>query len=113
MPMGTPTLPPGVTMRFVHCSGEAAVAETRLERGAVVPRHRHDSLQVSVVLRGRLLLGVEGGGEEALGPGDYRVIPPGAWHWARALEDTVVLDINTPLTSDRKRLAEALGHECG
>ena len=111
--MGTPTLPPGVEVRFVHCSGEAAVAETRLERGAVGPRHRHDSLQVSIVLGGRLLLGIEGRGEEALGPGEYRVIPAGAWHWARALEDAIVLDVNAPLTSDRRRLAEALGYECG
>ncbi|NOZ88684.1 MAG: cupin domain-containing protein [Crenarchaeota archaeon] len=99
-------------MRVVHCSGELVVTEARLEEGAVVPRHSHPSVQLTVVLRGRLRLLLEGRGELVLGPGGYVVVPPGVGHEAVALEETVVLDANAPLTEDRRRLLEKLGHHC-
>jgi quercetin dioxygenase-like cupin family protein len=78
-----------------------------------VPGHSHESTQVSIVLRGRLLLGIEGEGERVVEPGGYTVIPPRVKHWARALEETLVLDLNAPLTSDRRELASKLGFRCG
>jgi len=99
---------PGALMRLVHCSPSLVVTEARLSRGARVPRHSHASVQVTVVLRGRLLLRVEGLGEKLLGPGDYLVIPPGAPHEAEAVEETTVLDVNAPLTPDRAELVERL-----
>jgi len=103
---------PGVRVRFIHCSPELVVAETHLEPGAEVPSHSHESVQVSIVLRGLLILGLEGSGEEELAAGGYRVIPPGVKHWARAVEETLVLDVNAPLTRDRRELASRLGFEC-
>ena len=77
-----------------------------------MPMHRHgDAVQVTVVLEGRLRLTV-GGVERVLGPGDYVVVPPGVLHGGEALEDTRVLDINAPLTPERRRLAERAGVEC-
>ncbi len=105
-------LGPGVWMRLVHCSPALVATEARLSRGARVPGHSHPSTQVTVVRRGRLLLRVEGLGERLLGPGDYLVIPPGARHEAEALEDTLVLDVNAPLTPDRRELARRLGADC-
>jgi len=51
---------PGVRVRFTHCSPELVVVETLLDKGAEVPRHSHESTQVSIVLHGSLLLGLEG-----------------------------------------------------
>lgn len=43
--------------------------------GATLPVHRHHHLEEGIVLRGDLQLG-----EQALGPGDYHVSPPGSRH---------------------------------
>ena len=99
----------GVCSRAVYASSSMVVVETRIAKGTVVPRHSHESDQVTIVLEGRLVLGVEGRGERTLGPGDYEVIPSRTPHWARALEDSLVLDVNAPLTGDRARLLERLG----
>jgi len=99
---------PGVCMKPVYVSEELVAVETRLRRGARVPRHSHPSVQVTVVLRGRLRLETPSW-VRVLGPGVYAVVPPGVEHWGEALEDTVVLDINAPLTPDRARLLERLG----
>ena len=101
----------GVYMKPVHCSQELAATEALLEKGARVPAHSHPSTQVTIVLRGRLLLRA-GGQELVLEAGGYTVIPPGVPHEAEALEETVVLDINAPLTGDRVELMEKLGAEC-
>ncbi len=52
--------------------------------------HKHPEEQVSVVLRGRLMVTIEGGTQE-LGPGDAFHAPAGVVHAAYPLEDTDVL----------------------
>ncbi|WP_083494563.1 cupin domain-containing protein [Pyrodictium occultum] len=103
----------GVCSRLVYCSRDMVVVETLVKRGVRVPRHSHEGVQATFVIRGRLLLGVEGRGAEELGPGSYRVIPPGVPHWAEALEDSLVVDVNAPATPDRLELARRLGAGCG
>ncbi|MCE4600491.1 MAG: cupin domain-containing protein [Desulfurococcales archaeon] len=99
----------GVYMKLVQCSSEILVVETLLEPGAQVPEHSHESSQASIVLKGSLVFGVEGQGEKVLRAGDYTIVPSGVKHWARALEYSVVLDVNWPLTRDRMLLVERLG----
>ncbi len=99
---------PGVSSRLVHCDEHIVVIETRLEPGARVPRHSHEGLQISFCARGRMEL-VIGDEKVVMTPGDYRVIPPGVEHEARALEETVIVDVNSPLTEDRRELVERLG----
>lgn len=99
----------GVRMRLVHCDGRLMAVETVLEEGSVVPRHSHESSQMTIVLDGLLVFGVEGSGERLLRPGDYVLVPEGVEHWARAVRASVVLDLNWPVTRDRLELAEKLG----
>jgi quercetin dioxygenase-like cupin family protein len=99
----------GVRMRLVYCDEGLVAVETVLEEGSVVPRHSHESGQLTILLEGLLLFGIEGKGERVLRPGDYVLVPGGVVHWARALRASVVLDLNWPLTPDRRGLVEKLG----
>jgi len=64
----------GVCSRITYC-GRDLVVESRIQRGAHVPKYSHGSVQATFCLAERLLLGIEGRGERMLGPGDYKVIP--------------------------------------
>ena len=99
---------PGISSRLIHCDEHAVVIETRLEKGATVPPHSHECLQISFCVKGRLELRI-GSESIIMTPGNYRVIPPGAVHEARALEESIVVDVNTPFTRDREKLVDALG----
>ena len=99
---------PGVSFRSIHCDEHVVVVETRLAPGARMPRHSHESLQISFCVKGRMEL-VIGDEKVVMTPGDYRVIPPRVEHEARALEETVVVDVNSPLTEDRKEFVKRLG----
>ena len=65
-------------------------------KGAVVARHSHPHEQIVVMVKGKLrfLVGDE---ERIIGPEDIVVIPPHMPHEADALEDTVVIDIFSPV----------------
>jgi quercetin dioxygenase-like cupin family protein len=102
---------PGVRMRAVRCTRSVVVTETLLQQGAAVPRHSHQALQITFCVRGKLRLRV-GGSEHILEPGSYIVIEPGTEHEAYAIEETLVVDVNAPLTEDRRSLVEKLGASC-
>jgi unsaturated pyranuronate lyase len=89
---------PTISRRYL--TGErVTVARFELKRGGVVPRHAHDSEQVSCVLSGVLKFMFDGG-EMMLGPGDAVQIPGGVPHEVIVVEDTVVLDVFSPVRQD-------------
>jgi quercetin dioxygenase-like cupin family protein len=75
------------------------LAQTYLKRGALVPLHAHESEQMTYVLQGALLFGV-GGEEIVVREGEVLHIPPGVPHQAEALEDTLELDVFSPVRAD-------------
>ena len=82
-----------------------------LEPGAVVPLHSHPHEQLGVVLRGLLVLSVDGV-EHPLGPMEGYVIPGGVEHGARfGPEGATVLDVFQPVREDyRERWQAAQEH---
>ncbi len=87
-----------ITRKFVH-GKNVMLAEIRLEKGAVVPEHRHVSEQVSWIVEGGLLFEIEGS-EIYVGAGEVLVIPPDVPHKATALEYTVDIDMFSPVRED-------------
>lgn len=75
------------------------VARFELKRGGVVPRHAHENEQVSCVLSGALTF-VFDGREVVVGAGEVMQIPGGIAHEVTVLEDTVVLDVFSPVRQD-------------
>ena len=77
------------------------MARVLLKKGAVVPTHSHVSEQITYIQDGALRLWIGAPEEEVtLGPGTFVVIPPNVPHRAEALEDTVDVDIFSPIRQD-------------
>ena len=81
-------------------SGERAmVAQVFLAKGAVVPEHHHESEQITYILEGALEFLIEGK-TIVVGAGQVLRIPSNVPHRAVALEDTLDLDIFSPIRHD-------------
>ena len=81
-------------------SGEREMlAQIYLKRGALVPMHAHDSEQMTYILQGALRFLIEGE-EFTVREGEVLHIPSRTPHQAEALEDTLELDVFSPLRAE-------------
>ena len=81
-------------------SGERAmVAQVFLAKDSVVPVHQHESEQLTYILEGALKFELEGR-EVVVRKGEVLLIPSNVPHRAVALEDTIDLDIFSPIRVD-------------
>src|SRR6476620_7283838 len=85
--------------RKIITGDKAMVAQVLLKKGAVVPEHFHESEQITYILQGALKFELEGK-EVVVGAGQVLRIPSNVPHRAVALEDTLDLDIFSPLRHD-------------
>lgn len=75
------------------------VARIVLGAGALVPRHSHENEQVANVLSGRLRF-VVGDVELVVGAGESIALEAHVPHEVEALEDSIVLDVFSPVRQD-------------
>jgi quercetin dioxygenase-like cupin family protein len=81
-------------------SGEKAmVAQVFLAKGAVVPEHHHEAEQITYILDGALKFQIDGK-EVLVEKGQVLLIPSNVPHSAVAMEDTLDLDIFSPIRHD-------------
>jgi quercetin dioxygenase-like cupin family protein len=85
--------------RKVITGQKAMVAQVFLKKDAVVPEHHHESEQITYILEGALKFELEGR-EVTVRQGEVLHIPSNVPHRAVALEDTVDLDIFSPIRTD-------------
>ena len=77
------------------------MARVLLDKGAVVPTHSHESEQITYIQEGPMHLWIGEPPEEVvLKAGQFVVIPPNVPHRAEVLEDTVDIDIFSPIRQD-------------
>ena len=88
-----------VISRKIISGDKAMVAQVFLARGAVVPEHRHESEQITYIMEGALKFELEGR-EIVVAKGQVLRIPSNVPHRAVALEDTLDLDIFSPIRED-------------
>jgi unsaturated pyranuronate lyase len=87
-------------------SGEREMmAQIYLKRGALVPIHTHDSEQMTYILQGALRFLVDGE-EIIVREGEVLHIPSRLPHQAEALEDTLELDIFSPIRAEWMNAAD-------
>jgi quercetin dioxygenase-like cupin family protein len=75
------------------------LARITLRRGALVPRHDHANEQIATVLEGRLRF-VVGDEEHVVSAGESLPLAAHIPHEVEALEDSVVLDVFSPVRED-------------
>ncbi len=75
------------------------IARFRLQKGAVIPEHSHANEQISTIESGSLRF-VVGGEEIVVGAGQSLSIPPNVSHRAVAEEDSVAVDVFSPVRED-------------
>ena len=85
--------------RKIISGDKAMVAQVYLAKGAIVPEHHHESEQITYILEGALKFEI-GGKEIVVGKGQVLRIPSNVPHRAVALEDTLDLDIFSPIRHD-------------
>jgi quercetin dioxygenase-like cupin family protein len=88
-----------VISRKVIAGEKAMVAHIFLKKDAVVPEHHHESEQITYILEGALKFELEGK-EVVVRKGEVLHIPSNVPHRAVALEDTVDMDIFSPIRKD-------------
>ena len=83
--------------RKVVSGDREMLVQVYIKRGCLVPRHAHDSEQMTYVLQGALKFLIDGGDEITVREGEVLLIPSGVMHQAEALEDTFELDVFSPI----------------
>lgn len=87
-----------LSRRFVN--GERiTVAQILLAKGCKMQAHQHENEQICCVLEGSINFNV-GGQKVLVNAGDVLVIPPNVPHGIEALEDSLAMDIFSPIRQD-------------
>lgn len=85
--------------RKVISGDKAMVAQVFIAKGGVVPEHRHESEQLTYILEGALEFEIDSR-KIVVAAGQVLRIPSNVPHRAVALEDTLDLDIFSPIRID-------------
>ena len=93
------TVGEGAQRRIMAYDDQLMLVEVELEKGGVVALHTHPHHQVDYLVSGRVEFELAGE-KRVLEPGDSVMIPPGAEHGAVALEESILLDIFSPMRED-------------
>jgi quercetin dioxygenase-like cupin family protein len=88
-----------VISRRVFSGEKAMVAQVYLKKDAVVPLHHHESEQITYIMEGALKFELQGR-EVVVRKGELLLIPSNVPHRAVALEDTLDMDIFSPIRRD-------------
>lgn len=85
------------------------LAHVYLKQGCVVPRHSHENEQFTYILEGALQfrVGADGGEEVVVRAGEVLHLPAHVPHEARALEDTLDVDVFSPPREDWLKKTDA------
>ena len=90
---------PGIRRKTLAHGQRTLFAEFHLEKGSALPRHSHLHEQTGYLVKGSLSFTI---GEETYraGPGDCWCIKGGVEHQVVALEDSVALEVFSPVRED-------------
>ena len=89
----------GVRLKNLVHGESTHLTKVKLRRGAVIPEHQHPQEQTGYLISGSLRF-FSGDKETIVSVGDCWTFAGDEMHGAEALEDTVVLELFSPLRED-------------
>lgn len=89
----------GIKSNILAYGGSLMSVENRFDKDAIAAEHKHEHEQIAYLVKGRFNFFV-GDEKYVLEPGDSVYIPSNAVHGGSAIEDSIILDIFTPVRSD-------------
>ncbi|WP_224983294.1 cupin domain-containing protein [Geomonas agri] len=90
---------PGIRQKTLVHGEKTLMVEFLLEKAALLPLHSHPHEQTGYLVSGRIRLSIDGNKHEVL-PGDSWCIAGGAQHNAEILEDSVAIEVFSPVRED-------------
>jgi len=100
---------PDLSRKIITGTNEM-IAQVRLRQGTVVPEHSHVSEQITYILEGALQFWIDNQ-TLMVRAGEVLVIPPNVPHKAMALEDTLDVDLFSPIRQDWLDRTDTYFHE--
>jgi quercetin dioxygenase-like cupin family protein len=90
----------GIKRKTLVHGDKTLLGEFHLEKGSLLPNHSHpDNEQTGYLVSGRMRL-IVGGEIYEVEPGDSWCIPAGLEHRAEVLEDSVAVEVFSPVRAD-------------
>lgn len=90
----------GTVLRRFTGGDNITVARITFIAGSSLPAHRHTNEQFTIVLEGALEFVDESGNTTLVSAGEMMHLPGNVWHGAKAVSDTTVIDIFSPVRED-------------
>ncbi|MBC8136097.1 MAG: cupin domain-containing protein [Fibrella sp.] len=90
----------GTVMRRFTGGDSITVAKITFVAGSVLPGHHHVNEQYTIVMDGALEFVDDAGNTTPVHAGEIMHLPSNVWHGAKALADTTVIDIFSPVRRD-------------
>ncbi len=93
------TLLAGIKQKTLAHGEKTLMSEFLLEKGSVVPTHKHPNEQIGYLIKGKMILKVEDK-EYEVEEGDSWCIEGNVEHSAKALEDSAAVEVFSPPRKD-------------
>jgi len=90
---------PGVTYKTLVHGDKSSLSEFHLEKGSTIPKHSHHHEQTGYMVSGRMIFTIEGKDYETL-PGNSWCISSNVEHSVEVLEDSVVIEVFSPVREE-------------
>ena len=90
---------PGIERKTLVFGERTLMTEFLLKKGNRLPQHSHPYEQTGYLVKGRIRLSIELE-ENDVRPGDSWCIPSGVEHGAEILEDSVAIEVFSPVRED-------------
>ena len=89
----------GVDLGTLVHGEKTLMARFKLRAGSDIPAHNHPYEQTGLLVSGRIVLTIDGVDHDVT-PGDSWCIAPDVPHSARAIEDSVAVEVFSPVRED-------------
>lgn len=90
---------PGIRRKVMAYGDNLMAVHVAFEKGAIGPLHTHPHVQISMVRKGAFEVQIAGR-REVLREGDFFYVPSEVEHGGVALEETVLIDIFSPMRQE-------------